>query len=270
LAVEERQTDSVEAPVVSDSFDENQEHDIWRDQPTLEELTRQDIWSLRRAFLERLWPEVRGLRVLDVGSGPAHDSLSFAERGAKVSAVDFSEIALKLARKFYGELGLGVETVRADAMAMPFEDGAFDVAFNAGVLEHFDDAELEKVLSEMIRVVRPGGWVLAFCPNRYNIFYQHLLRKIHEHRYEFERAFSASEMKAWFETRGLSEVRVSGVHVHPAFNYVLPGWLLKHHRIEPWMRTCFGPMERWWGLHKFKSLIGQDFVVWGQVRGGGR
>lgn len=239
-----------------------QHDDHWANRPTLDRLQQHDILHLRAAFMERLFPDVQGMKVLEVGSGPAHDSLVFACRGAEVTALDYSTIGVQLAREFYHQLRLPLETAVADARELPFEDHRFDLAFNAGVLEHFTDAELERVIDEMIRVVKPGGVVLAFCPNRYNVFYQHHLKKIRKHGYEFERAFTAAELKERFEARGLPQVHVSGVHVHPAPNYLLPTWLPKYHRIEPLCRQLFRPLERAAGLHGIKALIGQDFVAW--------
>lgn len=241
------------------------DRDAWDAQPTLEQLTSHDIWGLRRAFLERLFPDVRGLRVLELGSGPAHDSLVFAERGAEVTAVDCSRAGLDLAQAIYTGKGLTIRTVQADAADLPFEDGEFDIVFNGGVLEHFTDRQLESVLDQMIRVVRPGGTLLAFCPNRYNVFYQSHLRRVRQHAYDFERAFTAHELRERLRARGLSGVHLSGVHVHPAPNYLLPAWLPKYHLIEPFCRKCFGWFERLDGCHRLKSLIGQDFVAWAQV-----
>jgi len=240
----------------------------WHDKPTLAELQRQDIWSLRRGFLARLWPDVAEWRVLEVGSGPAHDSLVFAEGGADVTALDSSAEGLQLAEQFYRDLRLPLRTVLGDARRLPFADGEFDLAFNGGVLEHFADEALQDVLDEMIRVVRPGGFVLAFCPNRHNVCYQAHLRRIDRHGYEFERAFTAGEMAGRFRARGLRGVHVSGVHVHPAPNYLLPAWLPKHHRIEPLCRRCFAWLERADRWHRLKAAIGQDFVVWAEVPAG--
>jgi SAM-dependent methyltransferase len=240
----------------------------WSAPLLLSDLTRQDIWSCRRRFLQRLWSEARGLRVVEVGSGPAHDSLVFAEMGAEVTAVDRSEEALAMGRRFYGELGLPLRTVLADIRHLELPDAGFDLAFNAGVLEHFDDEYLRQVLAEMIRVVRPGGCVLAFCPNRYNFYYQRHLSRLARHDYDFERAFTAVQMQEFFCAGGLRDVHLSGVHVHPAPNYLLPAWLPKHHRIEPWCRWCFSWLENLNGCHKLKSLIGQDFVVWGTAGDG--
>jgi len=245
--------------------DNHPPRDAWDRKPRLSELTRHDIWQLRRDFLERLWPDVKGLRVVEVGSGPAHDSLTFAQRGAQVTALDCSPTGLDLAQHFYRRLGLGLTTVEGFADRIPLEDSRFDLAFNGGVLEHFTDRQLEDVIDEMIRVVKPGGYVLAFCPNRYNLFYQANLRRAKQHAYDFERAFTAKEIRQRFEARGLVDVRVSGVHVHPAPNYLLPSWLPKHHRIEPFFRWLFTPLERCNGLHRLKSVIGQDFVAWGRV-----
>jgi SAM-dependent methyltransferase len=245
--------------------DDDHSGDPWARFASLEQLKSHDIWWLRRAFLARLWPSVEGLRVLEVGSGPAHDSLVFAERGARVTALDFSAHGLRAAKRFYGDLGLPIECVQSDATHCPFADASFDLAFNAGVLEHFADDRLEMVIDEMIRVVRPGGHVLAFCPNRYNVFYQFHLRRTGDRQYEFERAFTATEMRRRFEARGLKRTFVSGVHVHPAPNFLLPRWLPKHHKIEPVCRSCFSWLESAQGLDRIKSFIGQDFVVWAQV-----
>ncbi len=239
--------------------------DAWRNQPTLADLTAQDIWSLRAGFLQRLLPQVEGNRVLEVGSGPAHDSIPLARRGAKITALDCSRTGLDLAEAIYAEAKLPILTVLGDATDLPFQDDQFDMCFNGGVLEHFTDEQLQPVLDEMIRVARPGGTVLAFCPNRYNIYYQTHLRRVEEHGYHFERAFVAGEMARRLRARGLPNVFVSGVHVHPAPNYLLPGWLPKHHRIEPICRRCFGWLERSRYMNRLKALIGQDFVVWAEV-----
>jgi len=239
--------------------------DPWTDRPTLESLRRHDILELRARFLRRLFPEVAGLEVVEIGSGPAHDSISFATRGAHITALDCSRTGLAIAREIYQSLELPLATAIGDARKLPFADGQFDIAFNGGVLEHFTDEQLEEVIDEMIRVVRPGGTVLAFCPNRYNIFYQTHLRRIAAHNYEFERSFTAAEMRQRFEARGLEGVQLSGVHIHPAPNYLLPAWFPKVHRIEPLMRALCRPLERAWCGHRLKSLIGQDFVLWATV-----
>ena len=250
---------------------ENQNHighleeDAWEDKlPTLKELQGYDIWELRRNFFRGEFSKcARFKKHLKWGPGPAHDSLTFAERGAMVHALDCSQAGLNHCQNIYKKEGLDVKTIHASAEDIPSEDGQFDFTFNAGVLEHFEDDQLERVIDEMIRVTKPGGTILAFCPNKHYFYYQHHLRKIAaDHRYEFERAFTAKEMQDRFEARGLTDVHVSGVHIHPAPNYYLPEWLPKYQLIEPFCRWCFKWLENYRGLNKFKSVMAQDFVVW--------
>src|SRR5262245_59112808 len=98
-----------------------------------------------------------GSRALEVGSGPGHDSLPLAERGFRVTGVDWSRNGLVAGRELYRREGRIADFVRADIRALPFRDGAFDFVWNAGVLEHFEDEDVAVVLREMRRVARSGG-----------------------------------------------------------------------------------------------------------------
>src|SRR5439155_15670768 len=102
-----------------------------------------------------------GLRVLDVGSGVGFDASLLAElvgAGGKVVGVDHSAAMVERATARLATSGLPVEFRTADAHALPFDDGAFDVAWTERVLVHVGDPG--RVVREMIRVVRPGGSVV--------------------------------------------------------------------------------------------------------------
>jgi demethylmenaquinone methyltransferase/2-methoxy-6-polyprenyl-1,4-benzoquinol methylase len=90
-------------------------------------------------------------RVLDACCGTGDLALAAARAGGAVTGADFSEEMLVRARRKGPEL----EWVLADAMALPFEDGSFDVVtvgFGIRNLEH-----LEAGLRELARVLAPGG-----------------------------------------------------------------------------------------------------------------
>ena len=92
-----------------------------------------------------------GDRVLDACCGTGDLALAAARAGGAVTGADFSEEMLVRARRKGPEL----EWVLADAMALPFEDGSFDVVtvgFGIRNLEH-----LEAGLRELARVLAPGG-----------------------------------------------------------------------------------------------------------------
>ncbi len=68
--------------------------------------------------------------------------------------------------------------LRGDLEALPFRDAAFDVVISAHVLEHVERPEV--VFSEMARVLKPGGRLLALTPNRWH--YVPLLARLLPHR----------------------------------------------------------------------------------------
>jgi demethylmenaquinone methyltransferase / 2-methoxy-6-polyprenyl-1,4-benzoquinol methylase len=99
-----------------------------------------------------------GSDALDVCCGTGDLALELRRRigpDGRVVGCDFSEPMLELARRKSGEQGLPVEFGWADALDLPYGDARFDavsIGFGARNL-----ADLERGLSEMTRVLRPGG-----------------------------------------------------------------------------------------------------------------
>src|SRR3990172_5995013 len=128
--------------------------DIWERNVPLDWLRSFEVFEFREKLILRHFKIKKGMKVLEAGSGPAHDSIAFAEKGAEVHALDLSENALKLAQKYYGGLGLKVVTTQADLKKISYPNNYFDFVWNAGTLEHFNDSDLEKIFSEMVRVTK--------------------------------------------------------------------------------------------------------------------
>jgi SAM-dependent methyltransferase len=96
-----------------------------------------------------------GERVLDVAAGNGNATLAAARRFAAVTATDYVEHLLEKAAARAHADGLTAQFRVADAEALPFEDGAFDVALSTfGVMFTPDH---ERASAELLRVVRPGG-----------------------------------------------------------------------------------------------------------------
>lgn len=92
-------------------------------------------------------PAREGAELLDVGCGGG--LLAPHVHGYRHVGVDLSETALAVAAEH------GVEPVRADVAALPFDDERFDVVVAGEILEHVEDPEV--VVAEALRVLRPGG-----------------------------------------------------------------------------------------------------------------
>jgi demethylmenaquinone methyltransferase/2-methoxy-6-polyprenyl-1,4-benzoquinol methylase len=96
-----------------------------------------------------------GSRVLDVATGTGDLAIEAASRGADVIGSDFSEGMLTHARTKAPQITFE----QADALALPYADDTFDAATVGFGARNF--ADLERGLSEMARVVRPGGRVVV-------------------------------------------------------------------------------------------------------------
>lgn len=101
-------------------------------------------------------------RVLVIGCGQG-DELRLLQSDA-VTAFDLSFNAAQDARKLFPDY----EYLQADGMMLPFSDKCFDLVFSSEVLEHI--LEPERMLSEVRRVLRPGGILLLTTPNWTSFF----------------------------------------------------------------------------------------------------
>jgi len=105
-----------------------------------------------------------GQRVLDVAAGTGNTAIRAAQAGAQVVASDLTPENFEAGRREAAAQGVELEWVEADAEALPFPDGDFDVvtsSFGAIFAPNH-----QAVADAMLRVCRPGGTIgiLAFTP----------------------------------------------------------------------------------------------------------
>ena len=103
---------------------------------------------------KRLWSEVHGARILEVGVGTGKN-LPYHPEGSRRVAVDLSPGMLRRAARKADRLGRDVDLVLADAQRLPFRDGAFDAAAATFVFCSVPDPV--QGLREVRRVVRQDG-----------------------------------------------------------------------------------------------------------------
>ena len=124
---------------------------------------RELVWELGPLLVEAcgITP---GQRVLDVAAGTGNVAIRAAERGADVVACDLTPENFAAGRREAAEHGVDIEWAEADAEALPFANGTFDVVTSCfGVMFAPDH---RAAASEMLRVCRPGGTigVASFAP----------------------------------------------------------------------------------------------------------
>ena len=109
-----------------------------------------------RERLRRLLSLTGGERALEVGTGAGATAIALAPLVRSVTGVD---VVSQLLVEGRAQAPANVEFVEADATALPFEQGSFDLVCAVGMLHHVARPEL--VLAEMSRVLRPGGTMLV-------------------------------------------------------------------------------------------------------------
>ena len=149
-------------------------------------------------YLPRLvdFDSYRGKTLLEIGCGAGVDLVRFARAGAVVTGVDLSRTAIDLARQNIGQHGLDASLQIMNGEALQFADDSFDVVYAHGVLQY--TADTGKMVSEIHRVLRPGGEAILMVYNR--ISWLNLMRKVTKVPLEHEDApvlkkFSIAEFK---------------------------------------------------------------------------
>jgi SAM-dependent methyltransferase len=99
----------------------------------------------------------RGQRVLDVGAGTGNVAIRAAEAGADVVASDLTPENFEAGRREASAHGVKLGWVEADAEALPFGDGEFDVVTSAAGAIFAPNHQA--VADELLRVCRPSGTI---------------------------------------------------------------------------------------------------------------
>ena len=112
-----------------------------------------------------------GMKILDLGFGRGEVVYRCALKGAEVAGVDYSDAAIRLARRLIDKLPPSSRNratlYHADMRKLPFDDNYFDLIFMLDIVEHLSPHELDSVMSEVHRVLKKGGkCILHTMPNR--------------------------------------------------------------------------------------------------------
>lgn len=110
-----------------------------------------------------------GMRYVEIGCAPGK-ILSWVAREIQtpVCGIDYSPKGVDTARWLCNGLGVKADIRCEDAMNSSFEEGAFDLVFSCGLIEHFDDPA--PMVAGHVRLLAPGGTALIAVPNYSGIY----------------------------------------------------------------------------------------------------
>jgi SAM-dependent methyltransferase len=117
-------------------------------------------------FILRRMGDLKGRRLLDLGSGLGEAAVYFALRGARVTATDVSPEMCALAVETARHHGVAIEAVAVPVERLDVPEGSFDLAYGANLLHHL--ADVDRALAAVRRALRPGGRCFFWDPLAYN------------------------------------------------------------------------------------------------------
>jgi SAM-dependent methyltransferase len=169
-------------------------------------------WSKRR-ILDVLKPLCQsGSFALDAGCGSGFFAKFFCNQKMTVTALDYSENALQMAK----EVTMGeAKLVAADMVNDILSDRLvhrFDVIFTDGLFEHFSNTDQDKIMSNLFSVLKPSGFIATFVPNRWSPW--ELIRPFFMPGIE-EKPFILQGLINLNRRNNLEVVRAGGVNVLP-------------------------------------------------------
>lgn len=185
------------------------------------------ISALGAAFGASLGPEV-----LNVGAGPFFELGDVDTAGRNITVCDIDQRSIELARKLHGERLAGADLVEAGA-PLPYASGRFDLVVSMDVIEHVPEPGLLPWVTEVFRVLKPGGLAFLTTPNYASkalTFLEQTVLEVIARRQGFSRKemhpskFTPARLGAMLGEAGFSRVDLTPISF---------GWVLAAHARKP-------------------------------------
>ena len=210
-------------------------------------------WQRMECVVMREFGSFDDLKVIEMGAGVGTYAALMAKRGARVTVLDFSDLALARARSFFERNGLSAGFVQGDALSLPLDMlGKFDVSMSFGLTEHFRGADRVNINKAHVDVLRRGGVAFICVPNRYNPPYRifkFVAERMGAWRVGQEFPYSRRELREICSRIGIREFEFFGDSVFSSLFFLSPiravkkvlGLKLKVSRIRKQKGTILDP-----------------------------
>lgn len=145
-------------------------HNGWADDTAVEDILVSESFesplALENRFALRLMGDLKGKKLLDLGTGLGETAVYFALQGAQVTATDISPHMIALAQQLAAHHHTEIEGLVCPAENLSLPDNYIDICYTANVLHHV--ADRKRTLREIHRVLKPEGLVVSWDPLAYN------------------------------------------------------------------------------------------------------
>lgn len=185
-------------------------HTLWRDRDEMPSNPRiiKAISSLG---------EVKGKKILEIGSGMGRDSIHLARLGADVTLLDSNGLALDQAKALAEKYGVEITTVHQDLFAWGEDEEKYDIVFSQGLLEHFM-FPLEVLLRKKM-LCKKGGYIIADTPQTFHLhtLFKKILLLFGKWPPGAEHQFTINELENFFKIIHIPAIQSYGDWSHPYY-----------------------------------------------------
>lgn len=242
------------------SSEYDQWHQLRLDKEQDSALKKENFACWHQMILPRLG-EIKGLRIAEIGCGRGNFAIFLAGCGAIVTAVDFSENAIQIAKERSDRLGVTVDWRVGDAQSTRLPADDFDLVISCECMEHVP--EPRQMMTELTRILRPGGRLLLTTPSQLNA---QLLGWLHAwwQRKPYnsgsgvqphENLFFTWQIVRWLKKSGLLVIG-RDARIFPYL--LLPGINPARLRIDNISSRVLGSLFRPFGLHQLYEALKKD------------
>lgn len=149
-----------------------------------------------------------GDSLIEMGCGSGHLSACLAQKGYKVTLLDFSPVALGKAKATFAKLGVDGNFIQGDLFNLDTVAEVYDYAWNSGVMEHFGDSEITTLFKKIGQHARKG--VLYLVPNSTSIAYLLMrARLMADEKWPYGEEYLRRDYKDILKSLGYNNVTIS-------------------------------------------------------------
>lgn len=188
-------------------FDENKDRQI----------IQQELSSLRWRKIEKRvidkYRSFKGLDVIEIGAGRGENALLMGLRGANVTLLDYSELALEKAKSLFSDFNCKAQFIKADVFDIPNNLlNNFDISMSFGLAEHFICSQRQQIFNSHFLLLKQNGLSFISVPNAFCLPYRVSLVvfKLFRKYKLLEISFTHSELKKIARSAGYQSYEIIG------------------------------------------------------------
>ncbi len=247
-------------PKANNEFYRQLGHAWWEDDVGIFSTIRFFINPVRFGFfwriLEQRQADKTSLTILDVGCGGGVLAEEFARLGCKVTGIDPVPEFINAARLHAAGSGLSIEYRVGSGENLPFNKAFFDIVACCDVLEHVDN--VERVVSEIARVIKPGGLFFYDTINRTIMSKIAVIKVTQEwpstafaepNSHVWDRFITPQELASLLERYRFNNYKMRGISIR---SNLITAWLNFHRRVQG--KITFKELGQRLGFHESNDL----------------